>query len=297
MSEDPRTPGFNEPVAPNTLGNAAPPNTLGAAPPPVASAPPGAPPPDGPPGWSAAPPERPRRSGRARLIGFLGIVLVVVIAVGVRFAVGSAVRGIADQLAVAGTPMGRISGDDRHAYSDRLEKALGERAKGLSDADAAALFERVERQGMPLLDDAALIDHLQIQTAAIGAVDEASCAAFGRASLAGTQASDDVQKKIVAAIPDDRVKAWIEVSVRAVERGATASSPAPTLDPAATDAAYQALFESLPTADSARVGKVAGDLAGSSDADVCWTIRTVYRGVAALPPDKLAIIARVDVSQ
>ncbi len=192
--------------------------------------------------------------------------------------------------------MSRLSADDRDAYLARLEAALGDRGKGLSDAEVGELVERTEADGMPRLDDAALVDHLAIQAAALDAVDDATCAAFGRSSLGSQPLSDEVTTDVVAAIPDDRIKAWVEISVRAVEASVHSTAPVPTPDPAASDAAFTALFEALPAADLERVQVVAGDTIAAPDAEVCWAIRTMYGGALALPPDQKAIVARVDVS-
>lgn len=312
MGDEPQVPGGDAPSLPDALeapaipggpapGPAAAPDDLGrpvvSEQPDAGSVPASVPAADGTPSWMVGAAPRPPRSGRRRLLGIVGIVALVVVGFLVRFGVGTAVHGIADQLALAGTPMGRLSADDRGAYSARLETALGDRATGLSDAQVGELVSQAERDGLPRLDDASLVDHLGIITSAIDAVDEATCATFARAALAAQAPGDDVSTKLTQAIPDEQVKAWVEISVRAVEASAASSAapPAPAAD--ASDAAYTALFEALPAADLERVQAVTGDVAAATDTEVCWAIRAVYDGAVALPLEHRAVIARVDISQ
>ena len=258
--------------------------------PPVAPGDLGWPPADG----SAAEAPAPRRP-KAAILGAIGVVAAVAVAIGVKvlpfFAagvIGSALSG------VFGGPFDRLPSDVRGGYEQRLETAIGDRLEGLSDAEAGARIEQMLFAGLTRLPDDRIVRHLDLQVRALRVTSEATCAAFGRQSLGGLTINDDTSNDLIGSLDDAALAEWIGINVEAIE----AESRGTPDQRFVTDAEVADVFDSIVgglTPGQLNTISIVSNGGTAADADVCSAIRALYDETQDLDPVGKAAMARYDI--
>lgn len=279
---------------------AAEPAEAGSSAPPIAPATGHVPPPIPPPIWPGGAPESvvaaaaPRPKGR--IIAAAGIVAAVVIGLALKFVLPLVVGGVVGS-AISGAfggPWDRLPTDVREAYEQRLEAAAGSQLDGLSDAQIATKIDGWLTGGYPRLDDAKLIRHLELAVQALNATDEATCAAFGRNSLAGVAFSDEFEAKLIGALDPAATTEWVGLNVDAIEAELRGSPEPLAVSAAESDALVTRLLARQPEAEIATLAALA-DGESATDPETCVAIRSLYNGILVLDPADKALMARIDV--
>jgi hypothetical protein len=188
----------------------------------------------------------------------------------------------------------RLPASERQQLEARLEAAVGDRLKGLSDSDAAAKVNSLQASGMGRLDDASLVEFETIWSSGLGKVDGATCAKVARIP-AGSTLPPDALDKILGTLESAQVGRFFEIAVAAVEAEAKAAPPLQTASPQQADAMYAALGAQLSQVDVETL-QAYSDGKQVTDPDLCAAYRHLYAAGMALDPTNRAIFARVDVT-
>lgn len=258
------------------------------------------PPPIPPPVWPGGAPEsvippataRPR----GRILAGAGIVAAVVIGLALKFVLPLVVGGVVGS-AISGAfggPWERLPTDVREAYEQRLETAAGSQLDGLSDAQVATKIDGWLAGGYPRLDDARLVRHLELAVQALGATDEATCAAFGRHSLVGAAFPDESEAKLVGALDSAATIEWVGLNIDAIEADLRGSPEPVAVSVAESDALVTKLLDRLSEAELATFAALGGGRS-ATDPETCGAIRSLYNGILVLDPADKALMARIDV--
>lgn len=237
------------------------------------------------------PAPRPRRRFQAVAAGLV----VVVGYLGIKFLLGFVVAGAAAGAigAVFGGPWDHLPSDTRDRYEARIEAAIGDSLKGLSDADQAKRLTDMQAGGLPRLDDSTLVDRVQIFNAALNATDEHTCAMVMRVSF-GDPIDKDSAKKLIGSLSTTAFSRWVEIAIEAIEAQAKAAPPARTPSEAASSAMYDAVFAGVSATDQATIASVSSGTA-VSDGVLCAAGRAIYAAGLGLEPTQRATFALVDV--
>ena len=196
----------------------------------------------------------------------------------------------------------RLPPEVRSAFDARLRAAFEPRLGSASTHDEVnALYQAMLVRGYGRLDDSRLVLFLRLRTAALDAVDPASCAAYGRLDRDGFLGSDASQR-MDEALPADQYEQFAGIQVDAVEAEAVAERPDASLSPlgvgsvpeAVMSPIFERVFAGLDPSTAKRAAAVLGSN-DTSDAAVCSTWRAIYHGALALDAQALAIYARGDV--
>lgn len=258
------------------------------------------PPPIPPPVWPggapdsvvAPPPTRPK----GRILAGAGIVAAVVIGLALKFVLPLIVGGVVGS-AISGAfggPWERLPADVRSAYEQRLQSAAGNQLDGLTDAQVASKIDGWLAGGYPRLDDARLVRHLELAVQALGATDEATCAAFGRHSLVGAAFSDASEAKLVGALDAAATIEWVGLNVDAIEAELRGFPEPVAVSTADSDALVTTLLDRLTEAELATFAAL-GSGGSATDPETCGAIRSLYNGILVLDPADKALMARIDV--
>jgi hypothetical protein len=226
-------------------------------------------------------------------IGALVVVLAVIggkILIGLVTAtvVGSALGGI------FGGPYEKLPADQRQQFDQRLDAALGKSLEGLSEADTSARLQALLSGGLPRLDDAALIAHLQIFTKMIRTADTETCGKLARSTIVG-KVDQDAARKAIGSLDTPTFGAWVDVNVKAIEAETRGSPPARTANAAAMDPILSEMVSNLSPSDTATLGAMANGTQ-VSDADACTAYRDLYGLMAGYDQATLAKLALYDVA-
>ena len=251
-------------------------------------------------GW--APPAsatgQPSTSGRRPktiVIGAIGLVAALAVAIGMKVAPFLAAGVLGSALAGAfGGPWDRLPSDVQAGFEQRLEAAVGDRLKSVDEAQRPAQIESLVRSGMQRLSDDRLVRRLILQTKALGAGDGSVCAAFGRQALAGSAVDATTATALFSALPTEDVVEWIEIGVEAIEAEAREAPDPIFASEAEASALIDSIFASLPESQVQTMADVNQGLE-ATDAEVCAAILGLYDAANNLGPDSLAVMARIDV--
>lgn len=247
-------------------------------------------------GWT--PPTTPapspgrRTSGRAKAA--VGIVAAIGAAVGGKFLLGFLAASVAGTAIASlfGGPWEKLPSEIRSAYEDRIEAAVGNRVDGLSDQEAGERIAGWVTSGYLRLDDDQLIRRLELQTAALERADLATCAGFGRSSLKGEVAPDEVGLGLVGSLEQAGTVEWIGLNVTAIEAEMKGQPAQRRVSENEANAAFMDLFGRLTKADVEELTTIG---AGTPDADVCGAVRQLYAAALTLDRAQLEVIARYDI--
>lgn len=280
-------PPANPPAAPGMPGAAlAPPGApFGgqAVPPPLGIAPPPTPTPS------------PKQRNRGVLAG-IGALVVVVAVVGGKILIGVLTATVVGGAlsGMFGGPYEKLPADQRQQFDQRLDAALGKSLDGLSDAETSAKLQALLSGGLPRLDDASLIKHLQIFAKIIRTADTETCGKLARSTVVG-KVDEDAARKAIASLDTPTFGTWVDVNVKAIEAESRGSPPARAPDAAAMNQILTGLVSKLSSADAATLGSMAnGTLV--SDADACSAYRDLYGLMAGYDQSTLAKLALYDVA-
>ena len=237
---------------------------------------------------------KPRGRGKRIAVAAIAVIAVLVVVAYIGSAINRAQSDFASTF--YGGVYQKLSEPDRKALSARFDKALGSELDGMSQQQIQTHVAGLVKNGLPRLDDAALVRHLRLQTQALDAASEADCGAFARASLAGQPVANETGGRVIVNLDGQRLAEWISLQADAIE-AELASSPPPRR---VTDADVQTTLRSIfggmdqPTIDT--IVAANDHPATASDAEVCAAVRAIYdRGVTLTTPD-LELLARYDVS-
>lgn len=258
------------------------------------------PPPIPPPVWPGGAPESVVAPAQARpkgrMLAGAGILAAVAIGLALKFVLPLVVGGVVGS-AISGAfggPWERLPTDVREGYEQRMEAAAGSQLDGLSDAQVATKIDGWLAGGYPRLDDTKLVRHLELAVQALGATDEATCAAFGRHSLVGAAFTDESEAKLVGALDSAATIEWVGLNVDAIEADLRGFPEPVAVSVAESDALVTRLLDRLTEADLATFAALAGgDTA--TDPETCGAIRALYNGILVLDPADKALMARIDV--
>jgi len=273
-----------------------------ASPPQAGPEPEGTPPGDAPAigGWGSPsagsePPSPPSRRPKAVVIGAIGVVAALAVAIAVKVLPFLAAGVLGSALAGAfGGPWDRLPADVQRSYEQRFAAAIGDRLDGLSDAEKATRIESLVRSGMPRLSDDRLVRRLGLQSTALRSTSETDCAAFGRQSIGGQTVDNETATALFAALATDDLVEWFGIALEAVE-AETRGAPEPVFASEAESAAMiQTLLASMAEADVQTISDVS-QAVNVADAEVCTAIRALYDAASNLDPASQMIMARVDI--
>ena len=229
-------------------------------------------------------------AGAAALGVLLGVFAVKVI-------IGLVVGGVAASAfgAAFGGPWDRLPSETKDQLNQRAEAALGAAGNGLSDTEKGAKLIELGRHGLSRLDDQTLIHRVELYKAALDALDETTCAAVMRSSMAGA-VSDEDAKELVGSLTTEQFGEWVDIWVRALEAEAKGDPPARTVSDSDSSAMYEAVFagvsdDELATIQSLSVGTTV------TDAEACQANRALYAAGLGLDDANLGAFALTDVSQ
>jgi hypothetical protein len=241
-----------------------------------------------------APAPRHRR-GRLAAIG-AGIVGVLGIA-GAKLVIGF-LAGTVVAAAISsafGGPWDRLPSDTKTRLEARLDKAFGDSLKGLSSAEAGARIRTTEQNGLRRLDDATLLERLQLQTKALGSTDTATCATAARASLAGTTLDRGHANAMLGTLDMVSLGRWFEIAVEAIE---AESRGAPPTRSYTQDQANETIEALIPKLSGTQLVLFRSFMSGSSltDENTCMVARALYAAGLQLDAALEARFALMDVS-
>jgi hypothetical protein len=232
---------------------------------------------------------------RAKWLAGLGVVAVVagialkfVLPLVIGSAIGSAFSG------AFGGPWEKLPSDVRAGFEQRLETASAGQLKGLSDAQTGSKIEGWLTAGMPRLDDARLVRHLELLTQSLDQADEATCAAFGRHSVNGAALADDASEKLIGTLDQAALIEWIGLNVDAIEAELRGSPEAKVVSATESDAVLNRMVASMTEADLTTIGALSSGQT-LPDAQACAAIRSLYGTTRALDPADKVVMARFDV--
>ena len=258
---------------------------------------PNAPPADGwaPPTSAAGPPSTTGRRPTTIIVGAIGLVAALAVAIGVKVAPFLAAGVLGSALAGAfGGPWDRLPADVRNGYEQRVESAVGDRLTGLGDAEKASRLEAIIKSGMPRLSDGRLVDRLALQTAALLSTSESVCAAFGRKSIGGQNVDADTAEAMFGSLETDQLVVLVDISVEAIEAEASGAPEPVFASEAEASALIDTIFATMTDADIQTIVAMSGGNP-TTDAEVCSAIRSLYGGVNDLDPASQVVMARIDV--
>lgn len=256
------------------------------------------PPPAGPePQWlpPGDPQQAPRRRPKSIVVGAIGLVAALVVAIGMKVAPFLAAGVLGSALAGAfGGPWDRLPADVRSGYEQRVESAVGDRLTGLGDAEKANRLEAIIKSGMPRLSDGRLVERLALQTTALASTSESVCAAFGRKSMGGQKVDADTAEAMFGSLETDQLVVLVDISVEAIEAEAFGAPEPVFASEAEASALIDTIFATMTEADIQTIVAVSGGNP-TTDAEVCNAIRSLYGGVNDLDPASQVVMARIDV--
>jgi len=238
----------------------------------------------------------PATRSRRRFAGVLAVVGAIIAVLAVKVAIGALVSGVATTAlgAFFGGPAARLPSDVQANLEKRINTAVGTSLDGLSDTDKQARILTLIKAGLPRLDAATLLHRVQLEAAAVRAVDVATCATFARTGTTGTTDAD-AAAKVIAALDTTSYGAWIEINVEAVE-AQTAGAPAVrTISATDSDAMFKAVFAKMSATDIATLSALS---AGTEETDpaACASIRALYAAGIALQSPLVDSFALADAS-
>ena len=297
---DPTPPGGQPPAVP-------PPSSWSNAEQPPAEQPPAGPPPGPQPAspWTAtppappdgpafqAPPPSPKRRTWPRAV--LAAVLVVLVAAIVRGVVAVATR--ADPLDAAAYELVQtLPSESRDRIKEELKATVASSTQGLSSEQARARISDLTVKGFARLDDQRAIRRLELQVAALNAADPATCAAFGRASIAGTLSGErDLAIRLIRALKPAELEEWFELSIAAIKLEQAGQPAAQRVTDADFERVMTPVFEAYSEAEATALQNVSSNPKSVTDAEVCSVIRRLYTAAVQLPPNDRVIVARYDI--
>jgi hypothetical protein len=237
----------------------------------------------------------PRRRGRvtAASLGLLAIAAALM----VKFVVPLVLGGVAASAmgSLFGGPWDRLPSDTQSRLEHRFDAAMGNRLKGLSDADQATHLEAMLTSGLPRLDDQTLIRRFQIESAGLDATDEKTCAAFAQEFVKG-HVTTETSRKVLGSLDPQKYGEWIEINLTALEAESKGAPPQRVASQADTDAMSAALVGRVPANHLATMQALDAGGAAVLDAASCSAARAVYAAGLGLDPKTLATLVRVEVS-
>ena len=245
---------------------------------------------------AATVPLPPRRS-RRRGVGVVLAVVAVVGAIGGKVVLGILTATVVGSIfsSAFGGPWDRLPSDVRDSLGQRLQAALGDRLRGLSDADASGRVASMLAGGLPRLDDATLVDRFTIATTALKTVDVATCAAFVRDGVAGTTPPVAIAEKVVDALDTATLERWFEINVEAIEADARGAPPARAVSPDASSKMFADVLGLVPAADQATLRALIGGTP-TPDAATCTAATDLYSTAIIIGGQDLDTIALYDVT-
>lgn len=226
----------------------------------------------------------------ALIAGLLGFVVF-------KFVLPLVLVGVAGQALglVFGGPFERLPGDVKQDIEQRFEAAVGNQLEGLSDDAQLARVDGLVKGGMPRLDDAALVSHLQLASSAFQHAETAACADVARAIVAGQDPPTDANVKVIGALSDAELRQWFELQILAIEAESRGSPAATVVSGVDMDSYFEAVFQQLSAADLEAINTLSNG-ATVDDATACSAVRGFYGAIVNRPPAEVALFARYDVS-
>jgi len=238
---------------------------------------------------NAAGPRKGIAAAAAALAALFGVFAVKVI-------IGFLVAGAATSAigAVFGGPWDHLPSVTKGRLNQRVEAALGQGAKGLSDSDKSAKLYAMSLAGLARLSDQTLIRRVELYKLALDTTDEATCAAILRSSMKGLVADAD-KKKLIGSLTTDQFSEWAEIGVQALEAEAKGAPPARKVSTADSNAMYYAILAAVSGQDVATIKALSGGTT-VTDTAACHANRSVYAAGLALDDAKRAAFALTDVA-
>ncbi len=220
-----------------------------------------------------APPAPARSRGRLAVIGAL---LVVVLSIGGKLLLGLVTASVVGGAlgTMFGGPYEKLPAEQRQQLEQRLDAALGDSLKGLSDTETSKRLDTLITAGLPRLDDAALIEHLRIVTAMLATTDVETCARIARSAVTGNL-DEDAARKAVEGLDTATLGRWIEVNVSAIESQERGAPEARTPNETVVNTALQSLIGGLTPADAAALSGLSSGSGGHGRGRVCRVARPV----------------------
>ena len=255
--------------------------------------------PDGwiPPGSAAGQTATSGRRPKTIVLGAIGLVAALVVAIGVKVAPFLAAGVLGSALVGAfGGPWDRLPTDVQNAYEQRIEAAVGDSLEGLEKAEGTRRLGALIMSGLPRLSDDRLTRRLVLQTGALGSANESLCADYGRQAVTGQAIGETISVALISNLSTDEVVEWIGINIEAIE-AETQGTPDPVfVDEQEASAVLESVIGSMSEAD---VQAMADMSRGTpiEDAAVCSAIRALYGAVIDLDPSSQAVMARIDIQQ
>ena len=248
-----------------------------------------------PPGSAAGETATSGRRPKTIIVGAIGLVAALFVAIGVKVAPFLAAGVLGSALAGAfGGPWDRLPADVKHGYEQRVESAVGDRLTGLGDGEKANRIEAIIKSGMPRLSDGRLVERLALQTTALVSTSESVCAAFGRKSMGGQKVDAATAEAMFGSLETDQLIVLVDISVEAIEAEAFGAPEPVFASEAEASALIDQIFATMTEEDIQTIVAVSGG-DPTTDAEVCSAIRSLYGGVNDLDLTSQAVMARIDV--
>jgi hypothetical protein len=252
-------------------------------------------------GWvppaSTGGPSTSGRRPKTIVVGAIGLVAALVVAIGLKVAPFLAAGVLGSALAGAfGGPWDRLPADVQSGYEQRLEAAVGDSLQGLGGAERTRHLGTLIMSGLPRLSDDRLIRRLLLQTGALQSANESLCADYGRQAITGKAVTETVSVALISSLSTDEVVEWIGINVEAIE-AETQGAPDPVYaSEEEASAVLNTVIASMPEADVQAMADMSQGTT-TDDANVCSAVRSLYGAVGNLDPSSQAVMARIDIQQ
>jgi hypothetical protein len=226
------------------------------------------------------------------IIGAVAVIGGLLLKFGLPILIGTAASGVLSGF--FGGPFDRLPSDQRKALEQRIDAAIGDSLKDLSDAAASAKVTAMIGSGLPRLDDALLSEKIHLTVKLLNGADVATCARIARATASGAGDSDAI-KTALGTMDTTSVGRWFEINVSAIEAEAKGAPPARTVATSDSDRVLGGVIARFSTVQTQEITDL---YQGKEipDAGACDAFRALYGHIDELPAADLAIAALYDVT-
>ncbi len=162
------------------------------------------------------------------------------------------------------------------ANSPAVSALPAEAAERRAEEIAREFSHQHARAGLLRLQDDALLTKLDLDRKLLAAADPATCAAYARGSI-----THDQFAALLGRLKPQDIDLWFDVMFQALKADVE-GSPARAADQQRIQQSLDSMLAAMPAQDSVRLRRILANYNGASDAEVCWTERSIREQIALL---------------